>query len=144
MRNKSLLVLVSILVAIAVICFANAKGWWLATFVVGLCLAFLPIRSGAAVLISAVASALGWFVPLVLLGFQYNLHNAAAVIAAVMGFGIKLWWIADLVTVLTGALLGLAGTWFATAVIALVRPARFQTSRPSGAVASGASQSLEG
>jgi hypothetical protein len=29
-------------------------------------------------------------------------------------------------------------------VIALVHPARFQTSRPSGAVASGASQSLEG
>jgi hypothetical protein len=143
LRIKPFLVTLSLLIAVAVEYYANTKGWWLATFIAGLCLALLPIRPRAAVLISVAASALGWFLPLVWLSMTYNLHDAAAVIASVMGFGIKLWWMADLFTVLTGVLLGLAGTWLGTAVLALAFPARYESTRPGKTATAGASRAPE-
>jgi hypothetical protein len=113
-----------LLVSLGIIWYANILGLWYVTFLVGIALTGLPVRGGVAAFLSASVSAAGWGLPLAWMSRTGHMHAAAAAVSAMMGFGTKLWWVVDAITVLTGLLLGLAGTWLGRAVLALVRPSR--------------------
>ena len=97
-------------------------GYWWAPFVAGALIGLVMRRGRAAVPMGVLAGAVAWLLPLAAIEARYGIGPTAGSLAAIMGFGHE-GILALTLTVVVGALLGLAGAWLASAVRLLLRPA---------------------
>ena len=94
-------------------------GWWWAPFPIGIAAGVVMARARVAIPIAGAIGLLSWLVPLAAAQVRYGLGPTAASLAAIMGFG-HLAVVPAILTLLVGALLGLAGGWLGSAARAVV------------------------
>ncbi|GMA51324.1 hypothetical protein GCM10025857_26810 [Alicyclobacillus contaminans] len=107
-------------ISTGLIWYANTLGLWYVTWLAGLVLAGLPVRTQTVILCSLGTALVGWAMPLVWLDISLPIRRTAAVVSAVMGFGTSAWWLVDVITCLTGILLAVAGTYLGRSLLSLV------------------------
>lgn len=90
-------------------------GAWWAPFPVGIAIGIVQGRGRTAIPLGALIGLLAWLLPLARMDVTYGIGPAAASIAAIMGFG-RQGLIPLVLTLLVGTLLGLTGSWLATAI----------------------------
>ena len=112
---------VAILLAILAALACVLLGLWWAPFVVGLALGAAHPRARIALPAGAATGLLAWLVPLAAAHSRYGLERTARSLAAIMGFGHQAL-LPTILTLLVGALLGLAGAWLGSAVRFVVAP----------------------
>jgi hypothetical protein len=96
-------------------------GYWWAPFVAGAFIGLVTTRGRVAIPTGGVAGAVAWVLPLAAIQAQYGIGATAGSLAAIMGFGHQ-GILAVVLTVVVGALLGLTGSWLASAGRMIVRP----------------------
>jgi hypothetical protein len=111
--------IVCIAIAIAAVLFG---AWWV-PFPVGIAIGIVKHRARIAIPIGAAAGGLAWLVPLAQAQLNYGLGPTAGSLAAILGFGHQ-GAIPVVLTLVVGALLGLAGAWLSTAIRGVVAEAR--------------------
>ena len=95
-------------------------GLWWAPFPVGLALGALNLRARIAVPAGAGIGLLAWAIPLIVAHGRYGLGPTAQALAAIMGFGHQAV-VPVALTLVLGALLGVAGAWLGGAGRSVVR-----------------------
>ena len=103
--------------------------WWIA-FAAGLAAGILLPSARQAIAAGAASGLLGWAIPLIYLQFTYGLGPTATVLAGILGVaGAQSGAVPVVLTCAIGLLLGLAGSWLASAAFALLpgRAARHET-----------------
>jgi hypothetical protein len=119
---------ISILLAALAALAGVLLGLWWAPFVVGAVLGALDPRARIMVPAGAGVGLLAWAIPLAVAHGRYGLGPAASSLAAIMGFDHQA--VVPLVlSILVGALLGVAGAWLGSAAGAVARGARVDATR---------------
>jgi hypothetical protein len=111
-----------LLAAVAISILGLLVGAWWLTFAAGLLVGLLLRRGRLAIPAGALAGLLGWGLPLALAQDQYGLGPAAASLAAIMGFTGQAA-VPMILTLVVGLLLGLTGSWLASAFKSFAVPA---------------------
>ena len=94
-------------------------GFWWAPFLVGVAVGVVLPRARAAIPTAGAIGLLSWLVPLAATHARYGLGPTATSLAAIMGFDHAAA-VPVFLTLLVGALLGLAGGWLGSAGRAVV------------------------
>ena len=102
--------------ATVVIWAANVFGFWWVAFAAGIAIGFTLARHPRALLVGALAGALGWGLPLLWLATSQPVGKTAEVISGVLGTSRLGGFPAIAVTVLVGLLLGVTGSWLGAAL----------------------------
>ena len=96
-------------------------GFWWTPFLVGLAVGAVLPQARGAIPASGAIGLVSWLVPLAATHARYGLGPTATSLAAIMGFD-HLLLVPVALTLMVGALLGLAGGWLGSASRQLMRP----------------------